>query len=162
MGLDGAPLPPPPLAPIQLLLGDNELLEVFLRLPPRDAARCAAVCRQARARRVLLALAPWTLTRLRPRSSHKQWRAVSEAQPLWRAACLAVPQWRRVDGEEGGEPPRGRLGAARVERYCERYYDLDWRAMYRLRPRLRTDGIYISRCARRRAAETSCQGEAPC
>ena len=51
VGLDGAPLPPPPLAPIQLLLGRDALLEVFLRLPPRDAARCAAVCRQARAAR---------------------------------------------------------------------------------------------------------------
>ena len=72
---------------------------------------------------------------------------MSEAQPLWRAACLAVPQWRRAESEEGGEQRRGRRGAAeaRVERYCERYFDSDWRSMYRLRPRLRTDGIYISR-----------------
>jgi hypothetical protein len=50
-GLDGkAPLPLP-LAPIQLLLGRDALLEVFMRLSPRFVARCAAVCRQVCARR---------------------------------------------------------------------------------------------------------------
>ncbi len=71
---------------------------------------------------------------------------MSDAQPIWRAACLAVPQWRRAEEEEGGE--RRVSGAARVERHADRYFDSDWRLMYRVRPRLRTDGIYVSRCAR--------------
>lgn len=76
---------------------------------------------------------------------------MSEAQPIWRAACLAVPQWRRAESEEGAgadgeQVGRSRVsGAQRVERYAERYFDSDWRLMYRLRPRLRTDGIYVSR-----------------
>ena len=67
---------------------------------------------------------------------------MAEAQPLWRAACLAVPAW---GGAGSGE---GAAGVARMELYCDRFHCADWRAMYTLRPHLRTDGIYVSRCAR--------------
>lgn len=103
-------LPPPvDAAPLVFRLTDDALLLILLRLDPRYAARCAAVCRS--------------------------WRPVAEAQQLWRAASLAVPAWR---GAACG-------GAAGCAAHCDRYYGADWRLMYRLRPRLRTDGLYVSR-----------------
>jgi F-box protein 9 len=142
VGLDGQELPPPPLALIQRVLTRDALLEVFLRLAPRDAARCAAVCRQARAHALSSVTA---LGRSDKAALRSQWRVVSEAQPIWRAACLAVPQWRRAEEGEEESGDRRVSGAARVERHADRYFDSDWRLMYRVRPRLRTDGIYVSR-----------------
>jgi hypothetical protein len=80
-----------------------------------------------------------------------QWRAVAEAQPLWRAACLAVPEWRHAESSEADGQTSSAVvaphlsGAALVEHYVDRFFAADWRAMYRLRPRLRTDGLYASR-----------------
>jgi hypothetical protein len=71
-----------------------------------------------------------------------QWRAVADAPPLWRAACLAVHEWRTAQQGQGGDVSLG----ATCERHCERFFDGNWRAMYTLRPRLRTDGLYVSRC----------------
>jgi hypothetical protein len=153
-GLDGNAPPPPQLSPVQLLLGRDALLEVFMRLSPRFVARCAAVCRQARARcartRIQeppccrsLGHAPLPdLTACR----RVQWRAVADAPPLWRAACLAVHEWRTAQpGDDASQ------GATRVERHCERFFAGHWRSMYTLRPRLRTDGLYVSRCVGCRA-----------
>ena len=64
---------------------------------------------------------------------------MAEAPLLWRQACLAVPEWR---ARWRDEPDRG---VARLERILERFYEGSWLSMWRLRPRLRTDGVYVSR-----------------
>ena len=96
---------------------------------------------------------PWT-SHVALIRCNAQWRAVAEAPQLWRAACLAVPQWR----EDNDACADG--GVALLERHCDRFFDASWRAMYLLRPRLRTDGLYVSRCAS--AAYACAQARAPC
>ena len=75
-------------------------------------------------------------SRLTPRDATRcmavcrRWRTVAQSQSLWRAASLSVHAW--------GEP-------ALVERHNDRFFLGSWRLMYQLRPRLRTDGLYVSR-----------------
>ncbi len=86
---------------------------------------------------------PRARSRARARRARRaQWRSVADAPPLWRAACLAVAQWRSGPGD---------AAVPSLEMHAERFYDARWRQMYELRPRLRTDGIYVSRCAAARA-----------
>lgn len=61
---------------------------------------------------------------------------MAQAPSLWRAASLQVFAWRGGNNEEA---------VARVERHCDRFFLASWRLMYQLRPRLRTDGLYVSR-----------------
>lgn len=80
-------------------------------------------------------------TKLEPRYAARcaavcrAWRPVSESQALWRRFSLAVPAW-------WGAPPEKH---AAVCAHCDRFFAGDWRAMYWLRPRPRTDGLYVSR-----------------
>ena len=60
---------------------------------------------------------------------------MTDSAQLWRTACLAVNAWR---GEGVG-------GLATLERHCERFFLSSWRLMHLLRPKLRTDGLYVSR-----------------
>lgn len=57
------------------------------------------------------------------------WRAASQLPQLYREAGLAVAEWSSTD----------------AARHCDRFFCGDWRLMWRLRPRLRTDGLYCSR-----------------
>ncbi len=68
---------------------------------------------------------------------------MTDSPPIWRAASLAVAEWRTAgSGDAGGATWTPSLT---LERYCERFFDGAWKQMYFLRPRLRTDGIYVSR-----------------
>ena len=66
----------------------------------------------------------------------RHWRSVAQTPGLWRTACLSVYAWRNGEGADA---------IARVERHCDRFFLGSWRLMYHLRPRLRTDGVYVSR-----------------
>mmetsp|Transcript_20682 Transcript_20682/g.39305 ORF Transcript_20682/g.39305 Transcript_20682/m.39305 type:complete len:311 (+) Transcript_20682:229-1161(+) len=92
------------LSPIQKILPEEMLLEVFFRMPPQDVARAAGCCRQ--------------------------WRGIARSESIWRACCLVA--WKR-DGRKFNKEMV-------LEKYCGCWYD-----MWMYRPRLRFDGIYVSR-----------------
>mmetsp|Transcript_34878 Transcript_34878/g.76232 ORF Transcript_34878/g.76232 Transcript_34878/m.76232 type:complete len:312 (-) Transcript_34878:246-1181(-) len=93
------------LSPIQKLLPEDLLLEVFLRSDnPADIGRAACCCRQ--------------------------WRRVCRSEAIWKHHSLVA--WK--------------LSGRKFNRTCvEEKYGGSWLAMWMLRPRLRLDGVYVSR-----------------
>eukprot|EP00850_Spirogloea_muscicola_P017173 SM000145S00790 [mRNA] locus=s145:38717:41309:- [translate_table: standard] len=60
----------------------------------------------------------------------RQWRFAARSPVFWRAACLKA--WQATGAEEN-------------EKMLQKLYGGSWRQMWSLRPRLRTDGVYVSR-----------------
>lgn len=61
----------------------------------------------------------------------RKWRYMIRHNPaLWQAACLKA--WQTISYAENA-------------RLCRAQYEGSWRKMFLERPRLRTDGVYVSR-----------------